>query len=246
MQNTPNINLEIDKEKTYNISEQFGPTIQGEGPEVGEKVHFLRMGGCDFKCSWCDTIEIWTKWEKFTAKEIIDKFIELDPTVKHVILTGGNPAIHNLDEFLDYAMERGYTFSMETQGSRIKPWFSKLRHVIVSPKPPSAGMHHFNPEKYITNILKINELNPSVAVKIPVGDEKDIEFFKDIQRGIPNQMYMSIINYDLKNGDIAEFRDGLCEAYKRVVELVLKDPELNNIKVYPQQHTLIWGNRQGV
>src|SRR5947209_8352955 len=42
--------------KTYPVIEIFGPTIQGEGAEAGLATHFLRVGGCDYRCSWCDTM----------------------------------------------------------------------------------------------------------------------------------------------------------------------------------------------
>ena len=37
------------------VVEVFGPTVQGEGPYAGRVCHFLRLGGCDYRCSWCDT-----------------------------------------------------------------------------------------------------------------------------------------------------------------------------------------------
>ena len=40
----------------YPVIEIFGPTIQGEGSEAGLATHFIRVGGCDYRCSWCDTM----------------------------------------------------------------------------------------------------------------------------------------------------------------------------------------------
>ncbi len=42
--------------KKIPLAEIFGPTLQGEGNRVGEKVYFIRFSGCDFRCSWCDSI----------------------------------------------------------------------------------------------------------------------------------------------------------------------------------------------
>lgn len=42
--------------KTLPVIEIFGPTVQGEGAEAGVPTHFLRLGGCDYRCAWCDTM----------------------------------------------------------------------------------------------------------------------------------------------------------------------------------------------
>ena len=42
--------------RTHPVIEVFGPTIQGEGAEAGLPTHFVRFGGCDYRCSWCDTM----------------------------------------------------------------------------------------------------------------------------------------------------------------------------------------------
>ena len=45
----------MSKPQTWPVAEIFGPTVQGEGIDQGAVVTFVRFGGCDFKCSWCDT-----------------------------------------------------------------------------------------------------------------------------------------------------------------------------------------------
>jgi len=57
-----------------------------------------------------------------------------------VTLSGGNPAQQELSELIDLGHNKGYKFSMETQGSIAKPWFSKLDQLTLSPKPPSTQM----------------------------------------------------------------------------------------------------------
>lgn len=81
--------------RRYNIIEIFGPTIQGEGPHAGRPVGFVRFGGCDFRCSWCDSMyavepaEVRANSEKLTADEIVDRL----PACDVVVLSGGNPAL---------------------------------------------------------------------------------------------------------------------------------------------------------
>jgi 7-cyano-7-deazaguanosine (preQ0) biosynthesis protein QueE len=80
------------------ISEIFGPTIQGEGPLIGRPTVFVRTSGCDYRCSWCDTLyavlpEYRGEWTQMTASEILARVNEL-ATNQHVLisLSGGNPA----------------------------------------------------------------------------------------------------------------------------------------------------------
>src|SRR5262249_42610917 len=79
------------------ISEIFGPTVQGEGPLIGRPTVFVRTGGCDYRCVWCDTLyavlpEHRSEWVLMAPTEIARRIDELagnDPVL--VTLSGGNP-----------------------------------------------------------------------------------------------------------------------------------------------------------
>lgn len=65
--------------KKIPVLEIFGPTIQGEGMVIGQKTMFVRTGGCDYRCSWCDSAFTWDgsqKAEVMDAKSIIDGLYE--------------------------------------------------------------------------------------------------------------------------------------------------------------------------
>ncbi len=80
------------------ISEIFGPTIQGEGPLIGRPTVFVRTGGCDYRCTWCDTLyavlpAYRNEWALMTPADIMARVEELaggNPVL--VSLSGGNPA----------------------------------------------------------------------------------------------------------------------------------------------------------
>ena len=128
------------------ISEIFGPTVQGEGLLIGKPTVFVRTGGCDFRCSWCDTLyavlpEYRHDWVPMTPEEILAEIARLAGGAPILVtLSGGNPAIQPLGELIAAGRNNGYTFAMETQGSVFAPWFAALDWLVLSPKPPSSGM----------------------------------------------------------------------------------------------------------
>ena len=73
-------------------------TLQGEGYHQGKAAYFIRLGGCDVGCVWCDVKDSWdaTKHPQFNIDDLIFN-IEKTPA-KFVVITGGEPLMHNLDE----------------------------------------------------------------------------------------------------------------------------------------------------
>lgn len=132
--------------ETIRISEIFGPTIQGEGAVIGQPTVFVRTGGCDYRCSWCDTMhavdsKFRADWAPMTPEEIFARIEELSRGVPIMVtLSGGNPATQNLGPLITLGRARGYTFALETQGSVAQDWFADLDILTLSPKPPSSGM----------------------------------------------------------------------------------------------------------
>src|SRR3954451_9335561 len=110
--------------KLIPVVEIFGPTIQGEGAEAGVPTRFVRVGGCDFRCSWCDTMYavdpeiVRTTAEKLSTREIVERIEALDGRPDWVTISGGNPALHTLDELVAGLHRSGFRVSVETQGSR--------------------------------------------------------------------------------------------------------------------------------
>ena len=130
--------------RTIMVSEIFGVTIQGEGALIGVPTVFVRTGGCDYRCIWCDTLyavlpEHKDEWHPMTTEEVFAEIQRLSHNQPLLVtLSGGNPAIQPLGDLLDLGHAHGYTFAIETQGSVAQPWFARLDHLTLSPKPPSS------------------------------------------------------------------------------------------------------------
>src|SRR5947209_16740694 len=90
------------KVKTFPVIEIFGPTIQGEGAEAGLPTHFIRLGGCDYRCSWCDTMyavdpaTVRRDSVRLGVGEIREALGDLGGAPRWVSISGGNPALHLL------------------------------------------------------------------------------------------------------------------------------------------------------
>ena len=121
------------------VSEIFGPTIQGEGSLIGTQTVFVRTGGCDYRCDWCDTgYAVLPKfkgdWQAMDAESVFTKIeILSQQNPMWITLSGGNPAMQNFESLIKLGHEKDYQFSMETQGSITQQWFSLLDQLTLSP-----------------------------------------------------------------------------------------------------------------
>lgn len=115
----------------YPIMEQFY-TIQGEGGNQGMAAYFIRLGGCDVGCVWCDSKDSWdaTHFPKRTAKEILEP-LETVPT-DFVVITGGEPATYDLNDMVNELHAMGKKVAIETSG--VYPVRGDFDWVCFSPK----------------------------------------------------------------------------------------------------------------
>ncbi|MGO4573898.1 7-carboxy-7-deazaguanine synthase QueE [Microvirga sp. 2TAF3] len=237
------------------ISEIFGPTIQGEGPLIGRPTVFVRTGGCDYRCSWCDTLyavlpEFREEWTLMAPAEIMAQVEDLaGSTPVLVSLSGGNPALQPLAPLIALGREKGYTFALETQGSVPQPWFAALEWLLLSPKPPSSGME--TDWQALDDCVMAAEGGPQRVVKVVVFDEADYAYARLVANRYPSlPIYLQVGNPDpLKThegqgGEAADI-DGLMSRYRWLIDRVAADRWFT-ATVLPQLHVLIWGNKRGV
>lgn len=92
-------------------------TIQGEGMNTGRSAYFIRLGGCDVECVWCDVKESWdaNKHPLLTVSDLLQKVKESQ--TKLVVITGGEPAMHDLTALTSVLKEHGYELAIETSGA---------------------------------------------------------------------------------------------------------------------------------
>jgi 7-carboxy-7-deazaguanine synthase len=131
-------------------------TIQGEGFHQGKAAYFIRLGGCDVGCVWCDVKESWDaeKHEKFAVGSLQLAVLETPATL--AVITGGEPLMHNLDELTASLKSVGIQTNIETSGAH--PLSGNWDWICLSPKKFKAPLPEILPK---ANELKIVVFNKS-------------------------------------------------------------------------------------
>ncbi len=107
-------------------------TIQGEGYHTGKAAYFIRLGGCDVGCHWCDVKESWdAELHPLTSVDQIVEHAAVHPG-KAVVVTGGEPLIYNLDLLTARLQELGIKTFIETSGAY--PLSGSWDWICLSPK----------------------------------------------------------------------------------------------------------------
>jgi 7-carboxy-7-deazaguanine synthase len=102
--------------KLLPLMEEFY-TIQGEGFNTGKAAYFIRVGGCDVGCHWCDVKESWdANIHPLTSAETIVQHV-LDAKADSVVVTGGEPLIYNMGHITKLLKEKGIATFIETSGA---------------------------------------------------------------------------------------------------------------------------------
>lgn len=155
----------VNKEELLNqglilpVMEEFY-SLQGEGYHTGEAAYFIRIGGCDVGCYWCDVKESWNAdlHPAIATDEIIERAASYP--AKAVIITGGEPLNYNLDYLCNQLQNKGIKTFLETSGS--SPMSGSWDWICLSPK------HNIHPLE--SNLLLAGEL------KVIITDDTDFEW----------------------------------------------------------------------
>jgi len=120
-----------DKSDLLPLMEHFH-TLQGEGRFTGQSAYFLRLGGCDVGCVWCDVKESWD----MAAHPLTDVTQMVESVVNSgsniVVVTGGEPLMHNLDHLTEQLQANGIKTHIETSGTH--PLSGSWDWICLSPK----------------------------------------------------------------------------------------------------------------
>lgn len=224
----------------YPVVEIFGPTIQGEGINIGQRTMFVRLAGCDYRCSWCDTAYALDNAavNYMKAPMIVKKLKTLAPHCSTVTISGGNPCIHDLEPLVNELWDESYSIHVETQGSIWQDCLQNVDMINLSPKPPSSGMF-----KTDLDLALFVRQPDKVQIKLVILTLEDYQYAQELHQRHPQvPMVLQVCNEPDRDTE-----GNLLAKYRSLVEIVANDSVMSDgVRVLPQMHVMAWGNRRGV
>jgi len=150
-------------------------SIQGESTYAGLPCVFVRLTGCNLRCTWCDSEYTFSGGHRMTLEEVIEAVEQLSPRASLVEITGGEPMLQEREvvPLMQRLLDEGYTVLIETSGERPLEKVPKGVVKIVDVKCPNSG----EPDTFCMENLET--LNSGDEVKFVLSDRTDYEFARD-------------------------------------------------------------------
>ncbi len=213
---------------TLKINEIFY-SIQGESTFAGKPCIFIRLSGCDLRCSYCDTQYAYDDGKRLSLKEIRDKASAYQCNL--VEITGGEPLLQkNVHPLMRQLCDEGYELLLETGGHRDIGDVDERVHIIMDIKCPTSGEAHKNRWENISFLSEKDE------VKFVVGNREDYRYALSIIKQYKLNEICTILFSPVY---------GVMDN-KALSELILGD-SLYNVQMQLQMHKYIWpADKRGV
>lgn len=205
----------------YKVNEVF-ETIQGEGSFTGVAAIFIRLQGCPVGCSWCDTKHTWDikdelarplgdiviktaeteHWAGVTAEDLLALFAKEGYQAKHVVITGGEPCMYDLNPLCELLHQNGYNTQIETSGTfaiqaPAQTW------VTVSPKVNMAGGY---------TVLQ-SALDRANEIKHPIAMEKHVDELRQLLQHTDTKAKLIYLQPISQQRRATELAIAMCKKY---------------------------------
>ena len=199
-------------------------SVQGEGITIGKVTYFIRTVGCNLRCKWCDTKYSYIGGQDMAVPEIMDAAKD----ERNVCVTGGEPLLQgDIYVLLNALIRERKKVVLETNGS------VDISNVPVSDdltismdiKCPSSGM---SDKMLISNLRYLKKTD---QLKFVIGDDGDMDYTLTFLED--NEIRCNKVLSPVGGVDVDRI----------VVEVVKRDLD---VRVLPQLHKIIWGDRRGV
>jgi 7-carboxy-7-deazaguanine synthase len=201
-------------------------SIQGEGTLIGTPSIFLRLTGCNLRCSFCDTTYAYERGTEMSIQAILDEIKKF--TCTYVCLTGGEPLLQkDTPKLIERLIKKNYKICLETNGSISIKKFVRKKFLMISLdiKCPSSGSHEQ------MNMKNISYLSNKDQLKFIIKNKEDYDYAKKILK----QYNPSCTVF---------FQPVWGTNPKKLASWILNDEV--PVRLVLQLHKIIWGTKRGV
>ena len=218
------------------VSEIF-KSIEGEGLRTGLPAAFIRLHGCNLRCSYCDSMYAveGSDYKQMSVAQILDAIKEFSG-ITHVTLPGGEPLIHqDVEDLLSLLSSNGYQVNIETNGTVPRKWHFPGLFYTMDWKCKSSGM------SAKMKMENLETLGANDVLKFVVGTTEDLEETESVVKSLAEKkrdmphLFISPVFGNLSNEEIVNWLLGCSTMVK------------NNARFQVQLHKIIWDpDRRGV
>ncbi len=216
------------------ITEIF-KSIQGEGTRAGLPCIFVRLTGCNLRCTWCDTAYAFYGGTKWSIEDVLEKVDEFagggDGRVSLVEITGGEPLLQpETPELAAKLLASGYTVMIETSGERFVGVLPREVVKIVDVKCPDSG------EAETFDMANLDAVDRKDEIKFVISTRRDYEFARDFTREHHLAEHVNAVLFSPVFADPAGVWPGLNA--RELAEWILADQL--PVRLGLQLHKFIW------
>ena len=190
------INLKSEIDTSLPVMEDFY-TLQGEGFHQGKAAYFIRLGGCDVGCVWCDVKDSWDAGKHPKLKVESLKLKVKETPAELVVITGGEPLMHDLTELTKELQAAGLKTHIETSGAH--PLSGTWDWICLSPKKFKAPLPAIIPLANELKIIVFNKSDFDWAEEHAAKVNSTCELFLQPEWSKEKEMLPLIIDYVKKN-----------------------------------------------
>lgn len=172
-------------------------TIQGEGYNTGKAAYFIRLGGCDVGCHWCDVKESWNaELHPLTNTDDIVAHASQYPS-KAIVVTGGEPLLYNLDYLTKQLKNKGFQTFIETSGAY--PLSGEWDWICLSPKKFKAPRPDVVPFASELKVIVFNKSDFEWAEKYAEMTNPNCKLYLQPEWSKSKEMTPLIVDYVMAN-----------------------------------------------
>ncbi len=212
------------------VSEIFY-SLQGETSLMGVPFAFIRLSGCNLRCTYCDSSFSFKGGKRMSIAEVIEGIAQYQ--VKHVLITGGEPLLQRQTPTLAKALiQHSYSVSIETNGEVCIQEVSSLARIVMDIKTPSSGMSRGGYRK------NLPFLKPGDEIKFVIASQEDYHWSKSVVKSLDLKPGIEVLFSPAlpAQGSPGEFS---AVNARWLAESILEDHLPVRLQI--QLHKLLWG-----